>query len=54
MREALLLSRQAETAAVVLDGEIVWRGFDALILRHDPSAHAEMMVFRYASAAKRL
>lgn len=56
MREALLLARQAEAAGevpvgavVVLDGEIVGRGFNAPISRHDPSAHAEMMALRDAA-----
>lgn len=59
MRQALLLARQAEAigevpvgAVVVKDGEIVGRGFNAPILRHDPSAHAEMMALR--DAAQRL
>lgn len=52
MREALLLTRQAEAAAVVLNGEIVGHGFNALIPRHDPSAHAEMMVLRDAELTK--
>jgi tRNA(adenine34) deaminase len=37
---------------VVKDGEIVGRGFNAPITRHDPSAHAEMMALR--DAAERL
>lgn len=59
MREALELARQAEAlgevpvgAVVVKDGEIVGRGFNAPISRHDPSAHAEMMALR--DAAQRL
>lgn len=59
MREALRLARQAEAvgevpvgAVAVLDGEIVGRGFNAPISRHDPSAHAEMMALR--DAAQRL
>ncbi len=59
MREALMLARQAEAAGevpvgavVVKDGEIVGRGFNAPISRHDPSAHAEMMALR--DAAERL
>lgn len=39
-------------AVVVKDGEIVGRGFNAPISRHDPSAHAEMMALR--DAAQRL
>lgn len=56
MREALLLARQAEAlgevpvgAVVVQTGEIVGRGFNAPISRHDPSAHAEIMALRDAS-----
>jgi tRNA(adenine34) deaminase len=39
-------------AVVVRDGEIVGRGFNAPISRHDPSAHAEIMALR--DAAERL
>lgn len=59
MREALALARHAEAlgevpvgAVVVKDGEIVGRGFNSPISRHDPSAHAEMMALR--DAAQRL
>lgn len=59
MRHALELAGQAEAAGevpigavVVKDGEIVGRGFNAPISRHDPSAHAEMMALR--DAAQRL
>lgn len=59
MRAALELANQAEAvgevpvgAVVVKDGEIVGRGFNAPISRHDPSAHAEMMALR--DAAQRL
>ncbi len=59
MREALALARQAETmgevpvgAVVVKDGEIIGRGCNAPISRHDPSAHAEMTALR--DAARRL
>lgn len=59
MHEALALAQQAEAlgevpvgALVVKDGEIVGRGFNAPISRHDPSAHAEMMALR--DAAQRL
>ncbi|MDX8385952.1 MAG: tRNA adenosine(34) deaminase TadA [Gallionella sp.] len=59
MRTALELAQQAESvgevpvgAVVVKDGEIVGRGFNAPISRHDPSAHAEMMALR--DAAQRL
>ncbi len=56
MRAALELARQAEAAGevpvgavVVKDGEIIGRGFNAPISRHDPSAHAEMMALRDAA-----
>ena len=56
MRLALELARQAEQAGevpvgavVVKDGEVVGRGFNAPILRHDPSAHAEMLALRDAA-----
>jgi len=59
MRLALDLAQQAEAAgevpvgAVVMKGgEIVGRGFNAPISRHDPSAHAEMQALR--DAAQRL
>lgn len=56
MRVALELAIKAESmgevpvgAVVVKDGEIVGRGFNAPISRHDPSAHAEMMALRDAA-----
>lgn len=56
MREALRLAAQAAEAGevpvgavVVKEGEIVGRGFNAPITRHDPSAHAEMMALRDAA-----
>jgi len=56
MRAALNLALQARAAGevpvgavVVLDGEIIGRGFNAPISRHDPSAHAEMMALRDAA-----
>jgi tRNA(adenine34) deaminase len=59
MGEALAQARLAEQAGevpvgavLVKDGEIVGRGFNAPISRHDPSAHAEMMALR--DAAQRL
>ncbi len=57
MREALVLARDAWAAGevpvgavVVRNGEIVGRGFNAPISRHDPSAHAEIMALRDAAA----
>ena len=56
MRHALKLASQAQDAGevpvgavVVQDGEIIGRGFNAPISRHDPSAHAEMMALRDAA-----
>jgi tRNA(adenine34) deaminase len=57
MREAQSLAREAAVcgevpvgALVVRDGEIVGRGFNAPISRHDPTAHAEIMALRDAAA----
>jgi tRNA(adenine34) deaminase len=56
MRQALELARSAQDAGevpvgavVVKDGEIIGRGFNAPISRHDPSAHAEMTALRDAA-----
>lgn len=56
MRLALELAAQAQRAGevpvgavVVKDGEIIGRGFNAPISRHDPSAHAEMLALRDAA-----
>lgn len=56
MRAALDLARQAARAGevpvgavVVKDGEIVGRGSNAPISRHDPSAHAEIAALRDAA-----
>lgn len=55
MIQAIELAREARSAGevpvgaiVVLDGEIVGRGFNQPISRHDPSAHAEIMALRDA------
>lgn len=57
MREALELARQGGEAGevpvgavVVLDGEIIGRGFNQPISSHDPTAHAEVMALRDAAA----
>lgn len=57
MRAALEQARQAGAcdevpvgAVVVLEGEIVGRGFNQPIGRHDPTAHAEIMALRDAAA----
>ena len=59
MGEALMLARHAASldevpvgAVVVRAGEIVGRGFNAPVSRHDPTAHAEVMALR--DAAQRL
>lgn len=53
---ALELARQAQAAGevpvgavVVKDGEIIGRGYNLPISRHDPSAHAEMLALRDAA-----
>jgi tRNA(adenine34) deaminase len=59
MREALSLAQQAAAAGevpvgavVVKDGQIVGRGSNAPISKHDPTAHAEIAAMR--DAAQRL
>lgn len=56
MKQALILARQAWDAGevpvgaiVVKDGEVIGRGFNAPISRHDPSAHAEVQALRDAA-----
>lgn len=59
MREALRLARQgARTpgaspigAVVVLDGRVVGEGHNEVGLRHDPTAHAEIVAMRRACEA---
>lgn len=53
---ALHLAREAGAAGevpvgalIVLDGEVVGRGFNQPIVRHDPTAHAEVMAMRDAA-----
>ncbi len=60
MREALAQARIAGAAdevpvgaVVVFEGEIVGRGFNQPIGRHDPTAHAEVMALRDAAARLR-
>lgn len=57
MRVALELAREAATAdevpvgaIVVMGDDIIGRGFNQPILRHDPTAHAEIMALRVAAA----
>ncbi|KAA0873885.1 tRNA adenosine(34) deaminase TadA [Nitrincola tapanii] len=56
MREALLLAQQAADqgevpvgAVVVLNGQIIGRGFNSPISKLDPSAHAEVLALREAA-----
>lgn len=56
MRQAIDLAREAAAfdevpvgALVVREGEIVGRGFNQPIGRHDPTAHAEIMALRDAA-----
>ncbi|MEO8159135.1 MAG: tRNA adenosine(34) deaminase TadA [Betaproteobacteria bacterium] len=58
MTAALTLARQASAtgevpvgAVVVRGGEIIGKGFNAPISRHDPSAHAEIQAMRAAATA---
>lgn len=57
MREALGLADEAGAAGevpvgavVVLDGQVIGRGFNRPISAHDPTAHAEIVALRDASA----
>lgn len=57
MRAAIEQAREAGAcdevpvgAVVVLNGDIVGRGFNQPISRHDPTAHAEIMALRDAAA----
>lgn len=57
MRAALDLAAQGAAAdevpvgaVVVLDGEIIGRGYNRPISSHDPTAHAEVMALRDAAA----
>jgi tRNA(adenine34) deaminase len=58
MREALSLAARGAArgevpvgAVVVVGGEIVGRGWNCPIERHDPTAHAEILALREAAAA---
>jgi tRNA(adenine34) deaminase len=58
MREALSLAQSGREAGevpvgavLVLGGEIVGRGANSPIARHDPTAHAEILALREASRA---
>ncbi|MCW5625229.1 MAG: tRNA adenosine(34) deaminase TadA [Burkholderiales bacterium] len=58
MREALSLAQRAASegevpvgAVVVLDGQVIGRGYNTPIGGHDPTAHAEIQALRAAAAA---
>ncbi|MEG7362564.1 tRNA adenosine(34) deaminase TadA [Pseudomonas citronellolis] len=58
MREAMARAEQGAAlgevpvgAVLVLEGQVVGRGFNQPITAHDPSAHAEMVAIREAAAA---
>ncbi|MBT8768232.1 tRNA adenosine(34) deaminase TadA [Metapseudomonas boanensis] len=58
MRKALALAAEGAAlgevpvgAVLVQDGQIIGRGFNCPITRHDPSAHAEMVAVRDAAQA---
>jgi tRNA(adenine34) deaminase len=56
MRAALDLADNAEAAGevpvgavIVIDGQIVGRGYNSPVSRHDPTAHAEVLALREAA-----
>jgi len=60
MREALAMAARAAEAGevpvgavVVMDGEIIGRGFNQPISAHDPTAHAEIVALRSAATHAR-
>lgn len=60
LREALKLAKMGIEqhqggpfgAVVVIDDEIVGRGWNQVVLRNDPTAHAEMLAIRKACSAQ--
>jgi tRNA(adenine34) deaminase len=48
-REAGAIGEVPVGALIVMDGEVVGRGFNQPIGRHDPTAHAEIMALRDAA-----
>src|ERR1051325_3436099 len=60
MREALRLAREGEAAGevpvgavIAIDDDVVGRGWNAPVARHDPTAHAEIVAIREAAASAR-
>ncbi len=60
IQQALTLAREAEAngdvpvgAVVVLNGEVIGRGFNSPVRISDPTAHAEMLALREAGATLR-
>jgi tRNA(adenine34) deaminase len=60
MQQALTLAREAEAngevpvgAMVVLNGEVIGRGFNSPVRISDPTAHAEILALREAGATLR-
>ncbi|WP_437883598.1 tRNA adenosine(34) deaminase TadA [Pseudomonas sp. LRF_L74] len=54
LEQARLGAEQGEVpvgAVLVRDGEVIGLGYNCPILRHDPSAHAEMVAIRAAAEA---
>jgi tRNA(adenine34) deaminase len=56
MREALVLATSAEEAdevpvgaVVVLNGQVIGRGYNSPVRRNDPTAHAEIIAIREAA-----
>ncbi|MFC7440204.1 tRNA adenosine(34) deaminase TadA [Laceyella putida] len=56
MQEALLEAKKAEAlgevpigAVIVKDGQVIGRGYNLREIRHDPTAHAEMIAIRQAA-----
>jgi tRNA(adenine34) deaminase len=60
MRRAIALAQQGAVrdganpigCVIVRDGEMIAEGFNEVDLRHDPTAHAEIVVIRRAAAVR--
>jgi tRNA(adenine34) deaminase len=48
--EALLADEVPVGAVVVMNGQIIGRGFNSVIRDHDPTAHAEIQALRHAAS----